>query len=463
MLFAFALINNSMAQGFLKKLKDKAAKVLDKSPDNSNNKTPESNVKKQAEWCDAGAGSGYTLAYSGADNFTIVYEESCLGMGREGEDYRIILKQRVGNEMQFVVIDNGKVTATTKELSKEQLLCGIRQPYSGSNATKNKEDYEKYFIAEKTTTVVPNQKAQTVTTPKSIDPNKVNMGYEMMKNTDKYKNLSPKEKKEMDSIMKLMPQFADEYNKSGIGGKTFSTPEVKGGTYTFPSGYYSIVVKGKNYGRFIGQPFLAVSNDENNVYIVAPDAKGKTMFIANDKKISLDANNTQGAIHIGEIVMSKDGKKAAFIETKPMSEKEQDDMLKIMQGGGDFKQQYIITKSDGTHFMITPSGGGSGIRVANTGEVIYVNELTGEVFADGKQIGKFNTSGSGDFNVSALLFGNDLSKTCYYSSDGSLNYLDGTKKDMGILFPEVTSKNGKSYITWFRKCKNEIYLGKYEF
>ena len=90
-----------------------------------------------------------------------------------------------------------------------------------------------------------------------------------------------------------------------------------------------------------------------------------------------------------------------------------------------------------------------------------VDAKTSEVFSDGKMIGKFN-NGSG-LNTDALLFGSDPSKICYYNEDGSLSFTDGTKKDMGILFPAVVSEAGKSYITWFRKCKNDIYIGKFEF
>jgi hypothetical protein len=160
--------------------------------------------------------------------------------------------------------------------------------------------------------------------------------------------------------------------------------------------------------------------------------------------------------------MSPDGKKAAFVEIKMMTEIEQEQMLKDMQSGKPGKQNFIITKSDGSTFQITRTDGGDKFKVSNSGAVVFVDARSGEVFADGKTIGKFNTGGN-ELNSDALLFGSDPSKICYYNDDGSLSFMDGSKKDMGILFPTAITEGGKSYITWFRKCKNDIYIGKFEF
>jgi hypothetical protein len=454
LLLTFGIINSTQSQGILNKIKDKTS-------GKENNKTTEAGKTKIA-WCDTGLVSNmYTLAYSSPVNFAIMYDESRLGIGRNKNDYHLILKQSVDKKQQFVIIDNGKVTSTVTNLTNADLIGGIRSPLDGLNAGGGKSENEKYIIAETTTVVVPGQSAKTVTAPKNIDASKTNQAFELFKSTDEYKKMSAEEKKQVEKAMKMMPQVAAEYNNSGIAGKTISTPEVKGGTYSGANGFYSIIVKGKNYGRFGGQPYLKVSDDEANVYIVADDGKGKTSFITNDKKTLLNPKNNFGMGHLGNLFMSPDGKKAAFVETKLPTEKDQEEMLKDMQSGKPAKQVFIVTKSDGSTFQITRTDGGDKFKVSNSGAVVFVDAKTGEVFSDGKTIGKFKNGG--DLNSDALLFGSDPSKICYYNEDGSLSFMDGTKKDMGILFPVVVSESGKSYITWFRKCKNDIYIGKFEF
>jgi hypothetical protein len=455
LLLVLGSVNYAFSQGILKKIKDKTS-------GNENSKTTESNKPKVA-WCDTGLVNNiYTLAYSSPVNFIIMYDESRLGIGRNKNDYHLILKQSVDKKQQFVIIDNGKVTATVNELTKDNLIGGFRSPLDGLNTGGGKSDNEKYIIAETTTVVVPGQTAKTVTAPKNIDASKTNQAFELFKSTEEYKKMSAEEKKQVEEAMKMMPQMAAEYNKSEIAGKTISTPEVKAATYSGANGFYSIIVKGKNYGRFGGQPYLKVSDDEANVYIVADDGKGKITFIANDKKVTLNPKNNYGMGHIGNLIMSPDGKKAAFVETKLATEKEQEEMLKDMQSGKPAKQNFIVTKMDGSTFPITRTDGGDKFKISNSGSVVFVDAKTGEVFADGKTIGKFKTNGS-ELNSDALLFGSDPSKICYYNEDGSLSFMDSTKKDMGILFPTVISEGSKSYIIWFRKCKNDIYIGKFEF
>lgn len=455
LLLVIGSVHNSESQGILKKIKDKAT-------GNENSKTTESN-KPRVDWCDTGLVSNiYTLAYSSPVNFTIMYDESRMGMGRDRNDYHLILKQWVDKRSQFVIIDNGKVTATVNELTKDNLIGGLRGPLDGLSGGVSKSDNEKYLVAETVTTVVPSQSSKTVTAPKNIDVSKTNQAFEMFKNTDEYKKMSAAEKKQVEEAMKMMPQAAKEYNNSGMAGQTITTPEVKGGTYNNPTGYFNIIVKGKNYGKFGGQPYLKVSGDEANVYIVGADEKGRTNFIVNDKKISLDGKSPGGMGHFGNLLMSPDGKKAAFVEIKMMTEKEQEQMLKDMQSGKPAKQNFIITKSDGSSFQMTRTDGGDKFKISNSGAVVFVDARSGDVLADGKTIGKFNTSGN-ELNSDALLFGSDPSKICYYNDDGSLSFMDGSKKNMGILFPTAITEAGKSYITWFRKCKNDIYIGKFEF
>jgi hypothetical protein len=469
------------AQSFLKKVKDKVSGKTENSNDNNNK--PAETEKPKAAWCDTELGNGgasgtngassgtsntysnvsYKLAFSSPTGFTILYDESCLGIGASKSDYRLILSQYVDKKTQYIIIDNGKITATVKEITNKELICGIHPSVEGFNSGGSKTDNQKYIVPINTTTTVAAQDSKTITTAKKIDADKVATGYEMAKNTEEYKKLSPEEKKQMDEMMKQMPQMAKDYNNSGLAGKTFTTPETKGGTYTIPTGYYNIIVKGKNYGKFLGQPTIAVSEDEANVYLVATDEKNKASFIVNDKKFPLGGNNGAENYHNGQMLLSPDGKRAAYIELKQLTAKEQEEMIKVMQTGAAVNQTYFITKSNGTSLQVNrKSDSGDKFRITNSGAIVYVDAKTGEVVADGKSIGKFPAA-STDYNSGALLLGNDPSKLCYYNEDGSLSYLDGSKKDMGILFPRVITENGKNFIAWFRKCKNDIYIGKFEF
>jgi hypothetical protein len=131
------------------------------------------------------------------------------------------------------------------------------------------------------------------------------------------------------------------------------------------------------------------------------------------------------------------------------------------------KYIYRILKPDGTvsEFPVTGNFGTADFKLTNNGILVYVNPKNGEVFADGKQVGKFHISGedSDELSGDKLLLGDNVEKICYYSSDGSLNYPDGTKKKLGMIFPKVVTLNGKTTINWFRQCNNEIYIGKLSF
>ena len=167
LLLTFGIVNAAQPQGFLKKIKDKAS-------GNENSKTAETKIT----WCDTGlVNNTYTLAYSSPVNFTIMYDESRLGIGRNKNDYHLILKQWVDKKQQFVIIDNGKVTATVNELTKDNLIGGFRSPLDGLNAGGGKSENEKYIVAENTTVVVPGQTAKTVTAPKNIDASKTNQAF----------------------------------------------------------------------------------------------------------------------------------------------------------------------------------------------------------------------------------------------------------------------------------------------
>ncbi len=462
----------SHAQLF-KKLKDKVNKTVENAAGNGSKSTADgaasnadgNGAKAKINWCDtiSSTAGNYTMAYRSPEKFTIMYDESRLGIGRNKSDYRLILKQSVDTKTQFVIVDNGKVTATVSSLTDDLIIGGVHQPLDGLNGSSYKTKTEKYIVAETTTVTVAGQDSKRVTTPQQIDADKVAQGYEMMKNTDEYKKMSPEEKKQVEELMKQMPQSAKDYNSSGLGGKTISTPEVKGGTYTSANGYYSIIIKGKNYGKFSGQPTLNISADEANVYIVAADDKGKTYFISNDKRIPLATKEAFYMVHSGNLILSPDGKKAVFIELKILTVKEHEELIKSMESTGKIKNDYIVTKSDGTSFQLTRTDGGDKYRLTNSGALVYLNMETSEVISDGKPIGKFTGTAYAGIIADGLLVGSDPSKICYYMDDGSLTYMDGSEKKMGILFPQVITDNGRTYLTWFKKCKNDIYIGKFEF
>lgn len=467
-----ACIAPAQAQ-LLKKLKDKVNKTVDNASGNGGKSTNEGvtantggkDVKAKINWCDT-IGSiavNYTMVYSSPEKFMIMYDESSLGIGRSKSDYHIILKQSVDNKSQFVIIDNGKVTATVSSLTDDQIIGGVHEPLDGLNGVPYKTKTEKYIVAETTTVKVQEQDSKTITAPKQIDPDQAARGFEMMKMTDEYKKMSPEEKKQVEETMKQMPEAAKAYNSSGMGGKTITIPGVKGGTYTSANGFYSIIIKGKNYGRFSGQPILNISADEANVYIVASDGKGKTDFIANDKRIPLTSKEQSFMGHSGNIITSSNGEKAVFIESKTLTEKEIEDLNKSAESSGKVTNYYIVTKSDGNSFQIARTDGGDKYRLTNSGALVYVDKDTREVFSDGKTIGKFTGDADGGIIADGLIAGSDPSKICYYMDNGSLTYMDGSQKKMGIIFPQVITDNNKTYLTWFRKCKNDIYIGKFEF
>jgi hypothetical protein len=463
-------ISNVQAQ-ILKKLKDKVNKTIENAAVNSGKSTNEG-ANADTDGNDAGGNKSsdddlssnpgnYKMAYSSPVNFRIMYDESRLGIRRNKSDYRLILKQSAGNKLQFVIIDNGQVTATVSSLTDDQIIGGIHGALDGINGGSG-TNTEKYIVADSTSVTVRGQDSKTFTVPK-IDEDQVARGFEMMKKTDEYKKMSAEEKKELEESMKQTPEIVKVLNSNRTDNDKVTIQGIKGGTYTSANGSYSIIIKGKNYGKFSGKPLLNISADEANVYIVGSDGKGKTDFISNDKRITLTSKAQSYMGHAGNIIISPDGQKAVFIEMKTLTDKEFEDRNKSVESGGKFTVPYLVTKSDGTSFQIVRTGGDDKYRLTNSGALVYVDKDTREVFSDGKPIAKFAGSADGGIISDGLIVGNDPSKICYYMDDGSLTYLDGTQKKMGILFPQIITDNGKTYLTWFKKVKNDIYIGKFEF
>lgn len=466
----------------LKKLKDKVNKTVDNvsgtgskssnesanantgGKDPSGNNSPGGNDaggnKNPGDDMSSNSGN-YSMAYSSPVNFRIMYDESRLRIKRKKLDYRLILQQQVNNKMEFVIVDNGQVTSRSASLNDDQIMGGIHEALDGLNGGF-KTKTEKYIFPDSTTVTIQSQDTKTITAPKQVDGNQYLLAFEMMKKTDEYKKMSAEEKKELEESMKQIPEGAKQYNNSEMAGKTFTIPGVKGGTQTSATGSYSIKIKEKNYGSAMGEPILYVSDDEANIYMVAND-KGKSYFIANDKRIPLSAKDASYMGHVGKLIISPDEQKAVFIESKTLTDKEFEDRNKSVESGGKFTMPYIVTKSDGTSFQIVRTDGGDKYRLTNSGALVYVDKDTREVFSDGKPIAKFIGSADGGIIADGLIVGNDPSKICYYMDDGSLTYSDGSQKKMGIIFPQIIMDNGKTYLTWFKKVKNEIYIGKFEF
>lgn len=93
-----------------------------------------------------------------------------------------------------------------------------------------------------------------------------------------------------------------------------------------------------------------------------------------------------------------------------------------------------------------------------------MNEETGEVYADNKRIGKFPLQSGDRLDPEAVLIGSDVSQIVHYNgNEGSFTYLDGTVKKFGIVFPRVISAAGNTYLSWFRKCGNDIYIARFAY
>jgi hypothetical protein len=185
-------------------------------------------------------------------------------------------------------------------------------------------------------------------------------------------------------------------------------------------------------------------------------------MIANGKKTPLDKNKYQA--NSGYILRSPDLKKFVYIEQKKMNEKEMEDMTKSMGGNGEMKFPYNVLRSDGSSLAVTDYNSSGKFKLTNSGAVVSISEKTGQVFADNKVIGKFPLQGRDMLESEAVLIGNDISQIAYYNGEeGSLTYLDGAVRKMDITFPKVISQNGKSYLSWFRKCKNDIYIARFAY
>ena len=461
---------SSQAQ-ILKKIKDKVNKTLnnDGGADNSREEAKSSPAEEQekdagVQWCDtiavAGGGSGkdgvaYSLAYKGSGHMNIMYDESSLGIDNDSKRYRIIFSERVNNKLQYVVVEDGKVIDTDTKVKDQYLKKSSSRNNTNAEGDESGGGMKKYIVGDTLKQNIPKTEGQSVTI-KKVEDNQIETAMAIARQTDEYKNMSEAERKEFEEIIRT-----GMATNNSMAGQTISIGGQPGGSQAVVTGYL-LIVKGKNYGKFIMPPTIDVSNDETRVFAVGPDDKGEPVAIVNGKKTLLDKNKYTGSG--GRIIRSPDRKKFVYVEQKKMSVKEHEEMAKSINATGQMKVLFNVLRSDGSSFAITDYNSSGKFKLANSGVLINMNESTGDVFADNKLIGKFPVSSGSSLNSNAVLIGSDLSKITYYNGEeGSLTYLDGAVKKMDIMFPKVLSENGKSYMSWFRKCRNDIYIARFAY
>ena len=474
LLIIFIALTSSQVQGqLIKKLKDKVNKAInnetssgnaDSSSESgsgqaSNNSTSSTKAEdeKKVSWCDtmtavdgvAGKdGIQYSLAYSGQNKFTILYDESTLGINNDPKGYRIILTERANNKTQFVVVENGKVVSTDTKVDPKYLARNTSQP--GTN--KQEAATSKYIVGDTVKYDIPKTGASSTTIQK-IDDDQFEATMAMARQTDDYKNMSEAEKQEFE---KMAREGVTKQNS--MAGTTVAVPAQQGGTVANVTGYY-LLVKGKKYGKFMAPPVFDVSSDETRFFAVGLDETGAPVMLVNGKKTLLDKNKYAGSS--GRIERSSDKKKFVYIEQKKMSDKEIEEISEAAAKGKMVKLSYNVLRSDGSSLLVTDHGSSGKFKLLNSGLVVNIDESTGELYADDKLAGRFKLANGERLESEAVLFGNDMSQVAYYNGqEGSLIYLDGTVKKMDIMFPQVVSENGKSYLSWFRKCKNDVYIAK---
>jgi hypothetical protein len=453
----YLLISLLIVAGFsseaqiLKKIKEKVNNTLEKKVEAV---VPVNPSVKPDTWCKTDTlDAQYSLVYSGANKFTILYDESCLGTGIDGNGYTMVLTEIVNGKPSYFIMENGKEKARYTAMKDQYLPCPASTIKSEQGALSSK-----YIITDSAKFLNSGVAAQKITTQK-IDGEKALQGMEIAKQTDEYKKMSAEEKKQFDELMKSMPQITNEYNKN-LANKTFETAEIKASSgYTITG--YRVVVNKKEYGKFGFVQSLVVSPDEKNVFVLANDANAGRVYVANDKKINLQAKGFSGT---GILIVNEANNRSVYAEMKQKTSEAAAQDLKDYENA---IYIYRILRPDGTvtEFPVTGSFGTADFKLSNKGNLVYVHPKTGEVFADGKPIGKFHVSAedADELTGDKLLLGDAVEKICFYSSDGSLNFLDGSKKKMGIIFPKVITANGKTTINWFRQCNNEIYIGKMNF
>jgi len=492
------LATPSQAQ-LLKKVKDKVNQKLgggdkntekteeeksssDKSQNNNVSSASSSNDSKSAKWCEglgeSGTGSGnasgsgnsagasggsgaaskdgveHKKIYSSANGFNILYDESSFGTGNNSKDFSIVLSEKVNNKYQFVFIQNGNVVAKDSKVHPEWFSKS-----SQANVRDKKDDrdsaMQKYIVGDTVKHEIPKTDAVTGKVQK-IDDDQMEMALQVARQQDDYKKMSDAEKKEFEEDAKKALAA-----NNAMAGTTFTAPAQQGGTVASVTGYF-VAVKGKKYGKFMMQPIVEVSSDETKFLAVGMNPQTDPMMIVNGKTILLDKTRFTGS-H-GRFVRSQDQKKFVYLEQKKLSEKEIEELTNGATSNRRQVIQYNVIRPDGSISMVTDYSYTDKFRLTNSGQLVYFNNETGEAFADDKPIGKFPLKPGDRLNDDAVLIGNDISKLAYYDgSEGTFTYIDGTVKNLGMTAPHFTSEGGKGYVSWFKKCGNDIYIAKFAY
>lgn len=446
----------------LKKLKEKVNKTVENAATNTNkqNEGKEPTIK----WCDTltVAAKNYTQIFpnegsqdisNNEGSLDILYDESSIDMCKNGDENRLILKQRSNKKMQYLIIDNGKIIAKVNKM--EDLAEYILPCVKGNNTDAAK----KYIVPEKITMDLglENNKQQSATI-KKVDESQVNTALAIMKQSEEYKKMSAEEKQQMEVMMNQGVAMNNaNAGKTFTGGGPVANPVVDGA---------KVVVNGKTYGTFLGIPEVLVSADESHIYIYGvimdKDKKQKMVFVANDKTYPV-SNMSGGMGAAARLLMSADGKKGAVMQ-QSYSQSQMAAMGR--QTNGNVQSDFTVIKSDGTKSSFTSGLGLEVLKLLNNGVVVGATDKA-EVYGNGRLLGKFNLdaedfSAEDKFDISKVLFGSDETKMACYSN-GNLYFLNSSKANLGIIAPKVITINGKTYISWFRKCGNKIYVARYDF
>jgi hypothetical protein len=451
---SFFTCATSIQAQLLRKLKDKVNKTINKDDDKKSSDSgsgSDDHNKNKISWCDtikvdafaAGAdGVSYSKIYSAPGKMDIVYSECSIGISNDPSGYRLILSRYENGKQQYTVIENGKVVDTDTKV-KPQYLGQSSQAGIAGNAD-NRDNIKKYIIADSVKHNIPKTTAKAVTFQK-VDDDQAEMAMAIARQTDEYKNMSDAEKKEMEDMMKK--GFA---TNNSMAGQSVNVPAQQGGSFATVTGY-KVLVRGKNYGKFMMPPALAVSKDESRVFAVGIDEKGIPVMVTQLKKVTLDKSRFVG--YGGRMIQSPDQEKTVYLEQKQLTAPE--------IAGSAYNMLFNALHSDGNVTQLSDYSGSAKYQLTNAGILININESTGEVYADNKKLGQFKLLSGERVESDAVMIGTSAASIAYYDgSKGSLNYLDGRVKNLGILYPVVTTRNGKTYMAWFRKCGNDIYIGK---
>ena len=459
---AFACAATTVNAQLLKKLKDKVNKTINKDDDKTSSGAASGSDESAGKtaWCDTiqttgtGAdGISYTKVYSAEGKAGIVYTESSIGLRNDPAGNRLVLSEYVNGKTQFTVVENGKVVAAGPTVDPKYTGNSSGRVFSGDASDNGDEEMKKYLIPDSSTRTIPKTQAHSVTVSK-VDENQMATALAMARQTDEYKNMSEQEKKEFEeNIQKGLAAH------NSMAGQTISVPATQGGSYSMITGY-KLVVKGKNYGKFLSPPTVHVSADGASVFAVGLlEGSATPSLVTQAKKVPLDKRFSGGG---GRMLRSASRSKVVYIEQQAPTAQELQAIS--TSGGAGYKQTFNVLHPDGSVTQVTDYSGMGRMILSETGAVISINESTGEVYADNKKLGQFMLSGTDHLESSSVLIGATMANIAYYNgSDGSLRYLDGSVKKLGILYPRVTTQNGKSYVSWFRKCRNDIYIGKFSY